>query len=60
MRDVCDGCPAVEMRGDRHFCFWYDAYTQNKGWGNSFTEKPRMSQAELEAITFPEEATPCS
>lgn len=52
MRDKCDGCPCLESKDNRPFCYWYQGWADAKnGCGNSFEEKPKHTQEEIEEIT---------
>jgi hypothetical protein len=53
MRDVCDGCPCLEKKDGRLWCFWYQGWTDdNNGCGNDFQKKPRYTQSQLEKRTW--------
>lgn len=53
MRNICDGCPCLEWKKNRRFCFWYQSWVDaNDGCGNNFEEKPDKTQEELETEVF--------
>ena len=53
MRETCIGCPALEKKDEKDFCFYYQGWINiNEPCGNGFEEKPEFTQAEYEEVAF--------
>jgi hypothetical protein len=49
MRKTCKGCPALETKDKKPYCFYYESWVvSDPGCGNDFKEKPKKTQSTLE------------
>ncbi|MFH1689737.1 MAG: hypothetical protein ABIE42_05800 [Candidatus Eisenbacteria bacterium] len=50
-RNNCTGCPCLESRDDRPFCFYYQGFVNvEDGCGNAFTARPERTQDQDENL----------
>ena len=49
MRTTCVGCPCLEKKDGKDFCYWYQGWTGGKPCGRDFQVKPKFTQEEAEA-----------
>jgi hypothetical protein len=53
MYKSCTECPALEYKGKRPFCFWYQGVVEvDKPCGNHFLTKPDKTQEQMEEEAF--------
>ena len=53
MRDTCIGCPSLEEKDCKSWCFYYQSWVSvNDACGNNFDEKPEFTQEEYEIIAY--------
>lgn len=53
LRTTCVGCPCLESKQGRDFCYWYQGWVdRTKPCGNVFKTRPEHTQEELEEIVF--------
>jgi len=40
MPDTCEGCPCLDAKGGKPFCYWRQVAVKNRGCNCDFLERP--------------------